>query len=203
MDGISMLHPQDLLAILGTVSIHFGLTYKLQSGVLMDSTQHLLSLISKFPSGIRGIELRFALRMKKSEFVRLAQSSLIDKTISLTDNDLSDFEEGKFKLSADLYFERAEQTPVPKIVCDLHEALQKRPQGLSIHELHNQTHHSIQDLERQIFIEKDFGFVQVKTDEYLHTKYSQRFTKEKHQPCNTKHIPLTRSLTQMTLASKI
>ena len=137
----------------------------------MDSTQHLLSLISKFPSGIRGIELRFALRMKKSEFIRLAQSSLIDKTISLTNNDLSDFEEGKFKLSANLYFERAEQTPVPKIVCDLHEALQKRPKGLSIHELHNQTHHSIPDLERQIFIEKDFGFIQVQTDEAFHTKY--------------------------------
>jgi hypothetical protein len=137
----------------------------------MDSTPHLLSLVSKFPSGIRGIDLRFALRIQKPEFVRLAQSSLIDRTISLTDNDLSDFEEGKFKLSANLYFERAEQTPVPKIVCDLHEALQKRPQGLSIHELHNQTHHSIPDLERQIFIEKDFGFVQVKTDEHFHTKY--------------------------------
>jgi len=137
----------------------------------MDSTQHLLSLVSKFPSGIRGVDLRFALRIQRTEFDRLTQSSLIDKTISLTDNDLSDFEEGKFKLSANLYFEQAEQTSVPKIVCDLHEALQKRPQGLSIHELQNQTHHSIQDLEHQIFIEKDFGFVQVKTDEELHTKY--------------------------------
>ena len=137
----------------------------------MDSTQHLLSLVSKFPSGIRGIDLRFALRIKKSEFVQLAQPSLINKTISLSDNDLSDFEEGKFKLSASLYFEKAEQTLVPKIVCDLHETLQKRPKGLSIHELHNQTHHSISDLERQLLIEKDFGFIQVQTDEAFHTTY--------------------------------
>ena len=124
MDGISMPRQQDLLGILVIVSVRLESTYKLQPGVLMDSTQHLLSLVSKFPSGIRGIDLRFALRMKKSEFIQLAQSSLINKTISLNDNNLSDFEEGKFKLSADLYFERAEQTPVPKIVCDLHEALQ-------------------------------------------------------------------------------
>ena len=153
------------------VSAHLGSTYKLQSGVLMNSTQHLLSLVSKFPNGIRGIDLRFALRIQKSDFVRLAQSSLINKTIALNDDDLSDFEEGKFKLSANLYFEQAEQTSVPKIVCDLHETLQKRPQGLSIHELHNQTYHSISDLERQLFIEKDFGFIQVHTDEMFHTKY--------------------------------
>ena len=137
----------------------------------MDPTQHLLSLVSKFPNGIRGIDLRFALRIQQSDFIRLAQLSLINKTIALNDNDLSDFEEGKFKLNANLYFEKAEQTPVPKIICDLHEALQKRPQGLSIHELHNQIHHSIPDLERQLFVEKDFGFIQVKTDEEFHTKY--------------------------------
>ena len=137
----------------------------------MDSTQHLLSLVSKFPSGIRGVDLRFALRIQRTEFERLTQSSLIDKTISLTDNDLSDFEEGKFKLSANMYFEQAEQTPVPKIVVDLHETLQKFPQGLSIHELSNRIHHTIDDLEQQLFIEKDFGFIRVQTDEGLHTKY--------------------------------
>ena len=90
----------DFLEVLESAFGHLGLTFKLQSGVLMDSTHHLLSLVSKFPSGIRGIDLRFALRMQKSDFVQLAKPSLINKTISLNDNDLSDFEEGKFKLSA-------------------------------------------------------------------------------------------------------
>ena len=137
----------------------------------MDPTYHLHSLVSKFPSGIRGIDLRFALRIQKSEFIQLAQPSLINKIIALNKNDLSDFEEGKFKLISDLYFDKAEQTQVPKIVSDLHEVLQKRPKGLSIHELHNQTHYSIPDLERQIYIEKDLGFIEVNTDEEFHTKY--------------------------------
>ena len=135
----------------------------------MDSNQQLLSLISKFPNGIRGIDLRFALRVHPYDFRKLVHSSLVEHTITL--DNLTDFEQGRFKLSASLYFEQSIRTPVSKIIADIHETLQRNPQGLNTHELHNKTHYPVHKLEQQLFVENELGFLQVQTDENFRTKY--------------------------------
>tara|TARA_B100001093_G_scaffold502488_1_gene555572 strand:- start:367 stop:915 length:549 start_codon:yes stop_codon:yes gene_type:complete len=135
----------------------------------MDIPQHILSIVSRFPSGICGSDLRFALRLELGEFKHHIENLLVDQDLQV---DLpNDYDRGRFRLNANLLLTNVQYNTVSKTIYDIHDTLQNYPQGLTVRELNNRTGYSEEIITKELIEETSLSFVQEVTDESFHTQY--------------------------------
>lgn len=135
----------------------------------MDTSEHILSLVSRFPHGIRGCDIRFALQVSQNDFAPMIQQVLVNQDVTV--DTIEDFEQGHFKLNSNLYFPDVEKHEVSAVLIDVHKTLQQFPKGLTVRELCNRTHHPEVDVQMVINDSLTLNFMVESTDQSFHTRY--------------------------------
>jgi len=138
----------------------------------VDRDNQILTLTSRFPLGIQGTDLRFALRLSRAEFKNSIEQLLIEQQLHI--DTIHNYETGIFKLKANLVLPKPQLTNISTQLYNLHEVLQQYPQGLTIRELINRTQLSEDTIQRYLIQEIDLAFMDELTDTSFHSLYKTK-----------------------------
>ena len=150
----------------------------------MDISDQIVSIVSRFPSGICGVDLRFALQVSIREFEPHIEKLLVDQALQV--DTPNDYDYGRFRLNSNLLISEVKYNTVSKTVYDIHTTLQKYPRGLTVKELSNRTGHpedNIADCLRQNIA---LCFIKDITDDAFHSKYKTCLSEDLLRLVNTR-----------------
>ena len=132
-------------------------------------SDQIVSIVSRFPSGICGVDLRFALQVSTREFQPYIERLLIDQVLQV--DTPNDYDYGRFRLNSNLRIADVIYITVSKTVYDIHTTLQKYPRGLTVKELSNRTGHPEDNIADCVRRDISLCFIKDITDDTFHSKY--------------------------------
>lgn len=118
---------------------------------------HICAIISRYPQGIGGIDLRFALQLSFTEFQDRLTPLLINKRVLCTPD--YDFKNGLFTMKTKEVFSEPDRAVISHSLRQMHSALQKYPNGLRPSELASKLSLEVETVEEMILGQKGDGFV--------------------------------------------
>ena len=144
---------------------------------MTDST--ILQILAKYPTGLKGIEVRFALQMHNVEFEGIIQQELTRETIQASS--LQDLDDSLLQIRTSLLVTTPELITISHWAFRTHEILQQYPSGLSELELSNKLGGTTA-FQSELNSQVQLGFIDESSD--LNSIYRTKI-----------HIPLRRLVT--------
>ena len=118
---------------------------------------YICAIISRYPQGIVGVDLRFALQLSAIDLREKLTPLLVEKRVVCTP--AHDFENGTFLIKTKEVFPEPERLIVSEILVHTHSILQKYPNGLRLNELASKLSVDTERVERVLLAQKEDGFV--------------------------------------------
>ena len=118
---------------------------------------YICAIISRYPQGIRGIDLRFSLQISTIEFREELTPLLVEKRMLCTP--IHDFEHGIFSIKTKEVFPEPSRIVVSETLLQMHVVLQRYPNGLRASELACKISAETEDIERILLEQQGEGFV--------------------------------------------
>ena len=137
---------------------------------------NILQILAKYPTGLKGIEVRFALQIHNVEFEGIIQRELTRETIQASA--LQDLDDSLLQIRTSLLVTTPELISISHWAFQIHEILQQYPNGLTELEISNKLGSSAA-FQSELSTQVQLGFIDESSD--LNSIYRTKI-----------HIPLRR-----------